>query len=324
MILSLVLVGNYINSPNLAAQQGVAKPMERPMGFIQHPDKKPGELIPTYNRFSSRKMTPEKVPESWEIALNIMKENRKKQQQELAAVMSRSRSVTPVRSLQFTESQAEGRVLGAIASLKTSSPATPITIKRRSVYNCSRSPDSLKTYDFSPSERMSPASRTLCPSPVSQPGVKTTSFSTSTPVAVTAGREDEVDRRPSTATTVVAHNEPHPKLDDTPQFTHSIVVAIDFGTTYSGYAYSFTHDPENVHIMRKWEGDDPGMNNQKTPTILLLSPDLHFHSFGITARDCYNDLDYKEARKWFYFDKFKMILHHNQVLRTTLCQFQPF
>ena len=41
---------------------------------------------------------------------------------------------------------------------------------------------------------------------------------------------------------------------------------------YSGYAYSFTHDPENIHIMRKWEGDDPGINNQKTPTILLLTP----------------------------------------------------
>ena len=37
-----------------------------------------------------------------------------------------------------------------------------------------------------------------------------------------------------------------------------------------------------------------------------------FHSFGITARDCYNDLDPREASKWLYFDKFKMILHHNQ------------
>ena len=41
---------------------------------------------------------------------------------------------------------------------------------------------------------------------------------------------------------------------DTPQFQFSVVVAIDFGTTFSGYAYSFTHDPENIHIMRKWEG----------------------------------------------------------------------
>ena len=41
---------------------------------------------------------------------------------------------------------------------------------------------------------------------------------------------------------------------DTPQQGHLVVVAIDFGTTYSGYAYSFTNDPENISIMRKWEG----------------------------------------------------------------------
>ena len=45
------------------------------------------------------------------------------------------------------------------------------------------------------------------------------------------------------------------------------------GTTYSGYAYSFTADQEDIHIMRKWEGDDPGINNQKTPTVLLLTPE---------------------------------------------------
>ncbi len=41
---------------------------------------------------------------------------------------------------------------------------------------------------------------------------------------------------------------------ETPQFKFSVVVAVDFGTTFSGYAYSFTHDPENIQIMRKWEG----------------------------------------------------------------------
>jgi hypothetical protein len=33
------------------------------------------------------------------------------------------------------------------------------------------------------------------------------------------------------------------------------------------------------------------MNNQKTPTVLLLSPDGEFHSFGFTARDFYHDMD---------------------------------
>lgn len=30
----------------------------------------------------------------------------------------------------------------------------------------------------------------------------------------------------------------------------SVVVAIDFGTTSSGYAFSFTQDSEAIHMMR--------------------------------------------------------------------------
>ncbi len=43
--------------------------------------------------------------------------------------------------------------------------------------------------------------------------------------------------------------------EETPQQTHFSVVAIDFGTTYSGYAFSFAHEPEDIHVMRKWEGE---------------------------------------------------------------------
>ncbi|KAJ3609843.1 hypothetical protein NHX12_021937 [Muraenolepis orangiensis] len=59
-----------------------------------------------------------------------------------------------------------------------------------------------------------------------------------------------------------------------------VVVAIDFGTTSSGYAYAFTKEPECIHTMRRWEGGDPGVSNQKTPTTILLTPDRKFHSFG--------------------------------------------
>ncbi|XP_066488092.1 heat shock 70 kDa protein 12B [Tiliqua scincoides] len=89
----------------------------------------------------------------------------------------------------------------------------------------------------------------------------------------------------------------------------SVVVAIDFGTTSSGYAFSFVSDPEAIHMMRKWEGGDPGVANQKTPTSLLLTPEGLFHSFGYTARDSYHDLDPEEARDWLYFEKFKMKIH---------------
>lgn len=119
----------------------------------------------------------------------------------------------------------------------------------------------------------------------------------------------------------------------------SVVVAIDFGTTSSGYAFSFTQDSEAIHMMRcppphaslisavtrdltkssdrnrRWEGGDPGVANQKSPTSLLLTPDLRFHSFGFAARDFYHDLDPEEARHWLYFDKFKMKIHSTSVRR---------
>nr|XP_019950967.1 PREDICTED: heat shock 70 kDa protein 12B-like [Paralichthys olivaceus] len=89
----------------------------------------------------------------------------------------------------------------------------------------------------------------------------------------------------------------------------SVVVAIDFGTTSSGYAFSFTQDSDAIHMMKRWEGGDPGVANQKSPTCLLLTPELRFHSFGFAARDFYHDLDPEEARHWLYFDKFKMKIH---------------
>ncbi|KAL6490750.1 hypothetical protein MHYP_G00010950 [Metynnis hypsauchen] len=104
---------------------------------------------------------------------------------------------------------------------------------------------------------------------------------------------------------------PSPRTEVRPRVAHpfSVVVAIDFGTTSSGYAFSFTEDPEAIHMMRRWEGGDPGVANQKSPTCLLLTPELRFHSFGFAARDSYHDLDPEEARHWLYFDKFKMKIH---------------
>jgi len=65
--------------------------------------------------------------------------------------------------------------------------------------------------------------------------------------------------------------------------------------------------------MRRLEPGDPGVVNHKSPTSLLLDPDGEFHSFGFTARDFYHDLSPREAKKWLYFDKFKMALHNAKV-----------
>jgi len=66
-------------------------------------------------------------------------------------------------------------------------------------------------------------------------------------------------------------------------------------------------------MMGKWDGSDPGIINQKTPSTILLTPRGEFHSFGFTARNFYNDLSNDDARKWLYFDKFKMRLYELSV-----------
>uniref|UniRef100_H3DQZ8 Heat shock protein 12A n=1 Tax=Tetraodon nigroviridis TaxID=99883 RepID=H3DQZ8_TETNG len=114
---------------------------------------------------------------------------------------------------------------------------------------------------------------------------------------------------PPLVTVFEAHyrqNEPE-QMPSGPSFV--VVVAIDFGTTSSGYAYAFTKEPECLHVMRRWEGGDPGVSNQKTPTTILLTPDRKFHSFGYAARDFYHDLDPSESKHWLYLEKFKMKLH---------------
>lgn len=69
----------------------------------------------------------------------------------------------------------------------------------------------------------------------------------------------------------------------------------------------------DLSVSRRWEGGDPGVSNQKTPTTILLTPDRKFHSFGYAARDFYHDLDPSESKHWLYLEKFKMKLHTTAV-----------
>lgn len=88
------------------------------------------------------------------------------------------------------------------------------------------------------------------------------------------------------------------------------VAAIDFGTTYSGCAYAFTRDPSNIHLLNQYSRRTSGVQQ---PTVLLLTSDRHFHSFGHEAQEYYHDIDDDDAFEWLYFEKFKMELHSRQV-----------
>jgi molecular chaperone DnaK (HSP70) len=90
------------------------------------------------------------------------------------------------------------------------------------------------------------------------------------------------------------------------------VIAIDLGSSHSGYAFSVTFDASRtVHLMRG-ESCRSGVSadcGQKWPTCILVRPDGQLHSFGQLALDAYHALSASEARRWMLFERFKMPLY---------------
>ena len=90
-----------------------------------------------------------------------------------------------------------------------------------------------------------------------------------------------------------------------------VTVAIDFGTTYSGYAYSFAGAHGAIFMSTNWISQ-AGLITYKTPTCVLTeytrSTRKHkFLKFGYTAQDDY--VNGAKNENICLFDKFKMKLH---------------
>ncbi|XP_060565802.1 heat shock 70 kDa protein 12A-like [Ruditapes philippinarum] len=99
-----------------------------------------------------------------------------------------------------------------------------------------------------------------------------------------------------------------------------IVAAIDIGTTYSGYAYSFAHDfrkdPMKVYGITNWFPGTVHLVTSKTPTILLLNNDKTFKAFGYEAENMYGELQPEGVQKdYYYFKSFKIVLYNSLELK---------
>ena len=97
-----------------------------------------------------------------------------------------------------------------------------------------------------------------------------------------------------------------------------MVVAIDFGTTFSGYALStladFEKDPLKIYSDRECFSGQRHLLSLKTPTTLLLTKAGEFVSFGHEAEMKYFNNIALENEKEDFFERFKMKLHqHNEV-----------
>ncbi|CAC5408689.1 unnamed protein product [Mytilus coruscus] len=92
-----------------------------------------------------------------------------------------------------------------------------------------------------------------------------------------------------------------------------LVAAIDFGTTYSGYAYclqsDYMSDKKKLELkFPDWKIGD-GRASYKAPNCVLFKSDMSFHSFGYDAINmCEIFMHKDEIDEMFYFDNFKMVL----------------
>ncbi|XP_052788701.1 heat shock 70 kDa protein 12B-like [Mya arenaria] len=87
-----------------------------------------------------------------------------------------------------------------------------------------------------------------------------------------------------------------------------LVVALDLGTTYSGYAFSASSDPLTI-VSNVWNSGSGQLMSSKSPTCVLLHNDM-FHSFGYDAENKYVQvIDDEDRNDWRLFRRFKMVLH---------------
>lgn len=94
-----------------------------------------------------------------------------------------------------------------------------------------------------------------------------------------------------------------------------MVVAIDFGTTFSGYAFQFTkeygkEDPtKSIFCPQSWNGGKKQLISLKTPTCLLLDQNTDIDCFGYEAEEKYANLCMDGDNKdWYFFRRFKLQL----------------
>ncbi|XP_061164053.1 heat shock 70 kDa protein 12B-like [Saccostrea echinata] len=90
-----------------------------------------------------------------------------------------------------------------------------------------------------------------------------------------------------------------------------MVAAIDFGTTFSGYAFSMRDNPKKIQCPH-WNAPSTDLISHKTPTTVLLDGKKNFVAFGYEAETKYLELTEEkkqEANNYYYFRRFKMMLY---------------
>ena len=87
-----------------------------------------------------------------------------------------------------------------------------------------------------------------------------------------------------------------------------MVIAIDVGTTFSGYAFSTKDKESDIYMFKEWGKVVNIPATYKTPTCVMTNKMGEFEAFGYEAQHRYSHL-LEEGGQYDLFEHFKMKLH---------------
>ncbi|CAG2215809.1 unnamed protein product [Mytilus edulis] len=97
------------------------------------------------------------------------------------------------------------------------------------------------------------------------------------------------------------------------------IVGVDFGTTYTGYAYATVKDLKTdsfTYCTAEWKGTN--LWSKKAPTSIMMDENKQCVAFGYEADSQYfNLLAADEHTDYYYFTQFKQVLYNQILARTT-------
>ncbi|CAI5677930.1 unnamed protein product [Oreochromis niloticus] len=96
------------------------------------------------------------------------------------------------------------------------------------------------------------------------------------------------------------------------------IIAIDFGTAYSGYAFNIGRKGKEIEPFLKRWGKEHGLDTPKTPTCILFDEHEEFLQFGYESKRTYINMHGEEAKKHYFFENFKMALYSKKLNRDVM------
>ena len=114
-----------------------------------------------------------------------------------------------------------------------------------------------------------------------------------------------------------SHSSAHVDNEENPSKPSTLcVIAIDIGTTRTGYAFSFDNQGNGVTLPTYGQT----IEQNRVPTILLLKPDKTFHSFGNEAQHAYVSMVDTERKSHIYLERIKLRLFNKLSDDREICE----